>query len=133
VSLAARIALGGMRQQVVIAGQTIFSPPDSDDTVSPRGLLAQPSNIGQYERTRVAFSPQLDLTARYHVANGLMVSLGYSFVYWNNVMLAGNQIDRSINQSQLPGPVVGELRPLFDFQRTDFWAMGLNFGVEYAF
>jgi hypothetical protein len=54
-------------------------------------------------------------------------------VYWNNVMLAGNQIDRSINPSQLPGPVVGELRPLFNFQRTDFWAMGLNFGVEYWF
>jgi hypothetical protein len=59
--------------------------------------------------------------------------LGYSFLYWNDVVLAANQIDLQVNPTQLPGPPVGELRPLFQFQRTDFWAMGLNFGVEYRY
>jgi hypothetical protein len=133
VSLAARIALGGIRERVVIDGRTLTTPPGGATATSPRGLLAQPSNIGDYERSRVTFLPQFDLTARYHTCSGIVLSLGYSFLYWNDAVLAGNQIDRAINLSQLPGPVVGELRPLFHFQRSDYWAMGLNFGVEYSF
>jgi len=52
-------------------------------------------------------------------------------LYWSNVVLAGNQIDRAVNLSQNPGPIVGEPRPAFAFQRSDYWVQGLNVGLQY--
>jgi hypothetical protein len=31
------------------------------------------------------------------------------------------------------GPLVGSARPAFTFDGTDFWAQGLNFGVELSY
>jgi hypothetical protein len=50
---------------------------------------------------------------------------GYSFLYWNNVVLAGNQIDTSVD---LTAPGTGQ--PVARFNRTDFWVQGMNFGAE---
>jgi hypothetical protein len=52
---------------------------------------------------------------------------GYSFIYWSNVVLAGNQIDTTVDPSQL----ATSTRPAFNFTRTDYWAQGLSLGAEY--
>jgi hypothetical protein len=41
-----------------------------------------------------------------------------------------------VNSSQLPahtGSFVGPPRPAFGFRDTDFWAHGVNFGVEFKY
>jgi hypothetical protein len=40
-----------------------------------------------------------------------------------------------VNVTQFPiqsgnGPLMGAARPAFNFNETDFWAQGLNFGLE---
>jgi hypothetical protein len=46
----------------------------------------------------------------------------------------GDQIDVALNPLQLtPGPFIGPERPAFEFRDSDFWAQGLNFGLEYTF
>ena len=60
---------------------------------------------------------------------------GYTFLYIADVSRAGTGIDRAINISQVPtavgpGPLVGVARPGYTFHETDFWAHGVNFGLE---
>lgn len=48
---------------------------------------------------------------------------------------AGRQIDPVVHVSQFPirsgnDPLVGPARPAFRFDGSDFWAQGLNFGLE---
>ena len=52
-----------------------------------------------------------------------------------NITVSGDQIDLTVNPTQLatptgPGTLVGPARPAFQFDGTDFWAQGINFGME---
>ncbi|MDX1946692.1 MAG: BBP7 family outer membrane beta-barrel protein [Pirellulaceae bacterium] len=130
VIAAGRIALGGMRQRAVVSGRRTTTTANGATQTNDFGFLALPSNIGDYERDRLAFIPQVDLTARYHLNDCWKLTLGYSFLYWNNVALGGNQIDRNLDLSQTTAPT-GNQPPFFRFRSSDYWAMGLNFGAEY--
>lgn len=53
------------------------------------------------------------------------------------VVRPGNQISGNINPTELVnftglprGPLLGEPRPLQQFQTSDFWAQGLSLGAE---
>ena len=95
------------------------------------GLLALPTNIGQYETDSFATVPQVQVNFGYDWKPWLRGTVGYRFLYWSQVARAGEQIDTDINLSQLdPDGLVGEPRPEFEFVLSDFWAHGLNVGLE---
>ena len=56
-----------------------------------------------------------------------------NFLFLSNVARPGNQIDRTVNTTQLFGtpPVVGPARPAPLFNQSDFWAQGVNVGLEF--
>jgi len=123
-----KIALGNMREQVAISGITTATDINGGAVTVDGGLFAQPSNIGVYERNQFAVVPELNVNVAYQVSCDWKVMMGYSFIYFNNVVLAGEQIDRNVNLAQATTPP--DL-PAFNFNRTDFWAMGLSFGAQY--
>lgn len=131
VELLGKVALGAMRERVLIDGRSIVTEPNLPPATAVGGLLAQGTNIGVYERQRLAFIPEVGANLAYDVNPCWRINIGYSFLYWSNVVLAGNQIDRAVNLSQNPGPLVGPARPAFDFQRTDYWVQGINVGLQY--
>jgi hypothetical protein len=63
--------------------------------------------------------------------------VGYDFLYWNQVVRPGNQVDRNINLSQSAvfgsGTLSGPATPAPLFGRSDFWAQGITFGLELRF
>jgi hypothetical protein len=123
-----KIGMGNMRQRVIIDGSTTVNGTG----VSSGGIFAQPTNIGSFERNRFAFSPELNLNVVYNVNDSWSLVGGYSFIYWSDVVLAGNQIDRNVNTSQFAGgPVTGVALPGVKFQETDFWVQGISMGAEY--
>jgi len=67
------------------------------------------------------------------------VFLSYTFLYTNNVVRPGNQINRNINPTQgvafsaPPASLQGAAQPPFKFTSTDFWAQGINVGVAFRF
>ncbi|HEX5104788.1 MAG TPA: BBP7 family outer membrane beta-barrel protein [Pirellulaceae bacterium] len=131
IELLAKLALGGVHEEVAIAGRTITAEPGAAPVVTSGGLLAQPTNIGRYQRGRLAIIPEVNVNLAYDVNPCWRLTLGYSFLYWSNAVLAGNQIDRAVNLSQVSGPLVGPARPQFTFNRTDYWVQGMNFGLQY--
>src|SRR5262249_34676112 len=120
-----------MRQTVIISGQETVTQAGGSPTVTPNGIFAWPSNSGRFHRDVFAAVPELNLNAMYHISPNWRLLGGYSLVYWTDVVLAGTEIDRAVNSTQIPGPQVGPTRPLFAFHREHFWAQGFNLGAEY--
>jgi Putative beta barrel porin-7 (BBP7) len=119
---------------VAINGFTIQTPPGGPAETGVGGLLTQSSNIGDYERNELSVLPQLGVTGGYMVTDRLKLTGGYSFVYWSRVVRPGDQIDLEVNLELLPFGPGGDgipSRPQFVFRDTDFWAHGINAGIEY--
>lgn len=91
-----KVALGSTRQQVSISGSTQITP----GTNREGGLLAQPTNIGEYQRDKFAFIPELTFNLRYHATPNLSFHAGYSLIWWSDVVTAGRQIDTGVNTTQ---------------------------------
>jgi hypothetical protein len=96
-----KLALGDTHETADVNGATTILSPGGGTTVGSGGLLALPSNIGHYSRDIFAVIPEIGLSIGYQFATHVRVSVGYDFLYWSEVARPGDQIDRSINPSQL--------------------------------
>jgi hypothetical protein len=103
------------------------------------GFLALPTNIGHFSRDRFSFVPRVGVNFGYQVTQNLRAFVGYTFLYWTDVIRPGEQIDRVLNLSQNPtfghpgAALFGPARPEVLFKETDFWAQGINFCIEFRF
>ena len=96
------------------------------------GLLAQSTNSGRFTRDMFSVVPEIGVNVGYQITDNLTAYVGYNFLYWTNVARPGDQIDRTINISQLSGGnLAGPARPVFTPRATDFWAQGVNFGLAF--
>jgi hypothetical protein len=120
-----------MKQRTEIVGQTDTTVPGQPVTPSAQGLLALGTNIGVYEQNSFTVSPEIQLAAAYHLNDCIDLTCGYSFLYWNHAAQPGLQIDEVINTTQITGGLVGEPRPAFPNQDSDFFVHGLNIGVQF--
>lgn len=128
-----KVALGGMQQQANVWGRTIVTVPGDAPDSREGDLLALPSNIGVYSRDKFAVVPELRLNLSYHITPAWRVNVGYTFIYWSEVLRAGEQVNTTLNTTQLMPPVVGPAVPTYSFVDGDLWAQGLNFGTELRF
>jgi hypothetical protein len=132
--LLSRLALGNNYQTVQIDGSTVISNSQQDDGTYQGGLLALPTNIGTYSRNQFSVIPQLNANLGYNITPRLRAIVGYTFLYWGNVARAGEQISLDVNETYIPAGFEtpqGPRRPAFIWQPNDFWAQGLNLGLDY--
>jgi hypothetical protein len=133
VRAGAKLGLGITDQQVHIQGSTSVFSPTGVQTASG-GILALPSNIGTYRRTVFGLLPEGSFTIGLNPCAHVRLLAGYSFLWWNNVVRPGNQIDHAVSPAQVPtdvnfGIANGGNRPVFFFHEQSFWVHTLNFGV----
>jgi hypothetical protein len=133
-----KLALGMTRQVVGIDGATSLLTPGAPTLTAPGGVLALSSNIGTYRSNRFTVVPELELTTGYEIFPNAVINVGYNLIYWSDVVRAADQIDRTINTNLVPsaptfGTPGGAARPAFTFNRTDYWAQGLNVGFNFRF
>jgi hypothetical protein len=133
LELLAKIGIGNMKSAATIDGQTTAISP-TGTAVSEGGLLALPTNMGRYERDKLATATEVGLKLRRSFCDGIDLTIGYTFLYLSDVLRAGEQIDTNINVSQLSGgALAGAPFPEFNFQSNGFWAQGISFGIEGRF
>jgi hypothetical protein len=147
------VAVGDSHQVLNINGAAAFAPPfDGIPARQQGGLLALPgANIGRFTQDRFAVVPELGLTLGYQVTDTIKVTAGYNIIYWSSVLRPGDQIDRNLDITKIPDfvdrdangnfidpntgriirPVPGVPRPVL--KEKDFWAQGLNFGLEFRY
>jgi hypothetical protein len=130
-----RIALGATHEVADISGFTTVSPPGFPTVTLPGGLLALSSNSGRHTRDAVAFVPEINARLGYQLTPHVRLYAGYSFLYWNQVIRAGDQIDLAVNPALLPPALAGAtpLRPAFTFNGTGLWAQGVDLGLQLRF
>jgi hypothetical protein len=136
LSVRGRVAVGYNRQEIEISGGTIVTAAPAPPAASVGGLLAQTSNIGRTSRDDGSVAEQVDLRLGWQVTPNLTASLGYSYLYWTDVVRAADQIDRTVNPNLIPpsvSPAAGPNRPVFALQRNVLSAQGLNLQLEYRF
>lgn len=138
VDVLGKVAVGGCHEVITINGASGLDR----NPASPGGLrilegalLATSTNIGRQGTERLCVVPALDVTAGWQWGAHVRLSVGYSLLYWSRVVRPGEQLDRTVNLTQVPihpsfGPLVGPARPAPRFVESDFWAQGLHFGFE---
>ena len=130
------VALGDTQQEVLVNGVTTFTSPTGAVIREPGGLLAQATNIGSRSRDELSFVPEVNFNVGYQFTSHWSAYVGYSFLYWSSVVRPGNQIDIGVNPTQIPsasgqGTLIGPARPAPLFNATNFWAQGINVGLQY--
>lgn len=144
LKLLGKAALGASLSRFLVEGSTVVSEPQTDAAtgrselvVTERhegGLLSQPSNIGRYNTDTFAFLGELGVSLEYVWSPNVRLSFGYTLVYWSDVARALDHVDTTINPTQFrSGDLQGADRPEFRFALEDFWAQGLNAGLEIDF
>jgi hypothetical protein len=133
-----KLAVGPTVERVEINGSTtLFS--GGGITTAPGGILALPSNIGNYHRTVVSVVPEFGANIGINVTPNVQVLAGYSFLLWSQVVRPGYQIDHNVNQTTVPTdinfgvPLSGPAAPLFRFNGELFWIHQFNVGLNVHF
>ena len=132
-----KVALGAIHQVIDITGTTTGISAGTPTTVNG-AVLAVASNIGRFARDDFAVVPELNLQFGYAVNDRLRTYIGYDFLYCSSVVRPGDQINNRVDDRQVP------MSPLFvpgftgnspppPFQRADFWAQGINLGIEFRY
>ncbi len=138
LGLDAKLAMGATVQNIRIAGGTGIQTAMGTAQSLPGGLLALPTNIGGYTSSAFSLVPEFGLNVGLRLGC-VELQVGYTFLYWTNVVRPGAEIDPVINPNQLPAsptygtPTGGINRPAVLFRNDDFWAQGFNFTVKISF
>jgi hypothetical protein len=130
LNLTAKLAMGDTHQTVDVQGNSYTSGIG----YGSGGFYAQPSNSGHFTANQFGVVPAVELRFSYQLRPWLRAFVGYDFLYWNQVVRPGDQIDRNLNLTQSNtlgnGVLAGPALPGVQFNRTDFWAQGATFGLE---
>ncbi|MCI0737824.1 MAG: BBP7 family outer membrane beta-barrel protein [Gemmataceae bacterium] len=132
-----KIALGVNRANVLIEGQTAVTAPAAPvgSLTAQGGFLAQPTNSGRFSRDEFAIVPEVGVNVGYKVCENFRLGIGYTFVYFDNVLRPGEQME-GVAATRPPLFLLGGQTgagPAFSFRETNFWAHGVNVRVEVSY
>jgi len=138
-----KVALGCVQQVVDVNGSSSEAFPGRGAgfvyTNAPGGFFAEPTNIGHHSQNAFCVVPEVDLKLGCNITRDIQAFVGYSFLYLSDVARPGTTIDHNVNLSQsptfsgVPTTLVGPAAPTFSFSRSDFWAQGINLGLQFKF
>jgi|GEM_PF-820719 len=131
-SFTGKIAYGSMQERVHIYGGTRV---DNSGTITEAqgGVLALPSNIGSYHRSRMAYIPEATAQIGYNFTPWASAFVGYNFMYISNLARPGSQVDLAVDPENFPFNAGGGARPGFQFKDDSLWLQGVNFGVSFRY
>jgi hypothetical protein len=132
-----KLAIGETSEELNIVGSQLRTFPNGATATSVGGLLALPSNIGRHHHDQFAQVPELDFNLIFPLVHNLRFSAGFSALYWSRILRPGQQVDRSIDITQIPnfpgaaGAVpTGLASPGVPFRQSDLWLLGIQIGLE---
>jgi hypothetical protein len=138
VDFVGKAALGVTHEVVDIHGATAITSPAGTTVVTPAGFLASESNSGHFTRDRFAVVPEVGINVGCQITRHWRASVGYTFLYWSSVVRPGDQVDVGLSGAQIPtdtrfNPAAGPARPAVLLRDADFWAQGVNVGLEFRY
>jgi hypothetical protein len=137
VDLVTKLGIGTTQEKAIISGGTTVYPSSGPGTTATGGVLATTANIGEYYQSPFALVPELDLNVAFAITPRFSVRLGYTFIYWSNVLRPGDQVNSTVSPNLVPSdPSYGQAgpnQPQYAANTTSYWAQGLNVGLDFHF
>jgi hypothetical protein len=136
VNVLSKVALGPNHEVVTINGLT--RDPTSTVGVASGLLALAGANAGRQTTNRFVVVPEVGAQVGCQVTGHVRMSVGYQFLYVNDVARPGAQIDPAVNLRFVPlsrsfGSQSGPTTPQVTLGRNDFFAHGIRFGVEVSY
>jgi hypothetical protein len=131
----ATVALGVTNSIVTVRGFQQKTRPGEQTQSFTGGLLATGPNLGRFRQRAFSVVPEVTVNLGLMVSPNVRAYVGYNFLYWSNLLRPGDQIDRTVDLTFVPNPPAGvrpsgQIRPTVPFIRSDFWAQGVQLGLE---
>jgi hypothetical protein len=123
----ARMSIGNMHETVEINGSSRIAVPGQAPVTNTGGVFTANSNIGRRSRDEFTAITEVGYTLAYRFAPCTQLSVGYTFIYFSDVVTAGSAIDPTV------GTAGGNTRPQFTFRHGDYWVQGINLGLTREF
>jgi hypothetical protein len=134
LTLVGKLALGVNDMAVNVNGVTSRSDTQA---VYSGGMLANASNMGRLTESRFAAIPEANLAIGWWLTPNFRFKVGYNVMYISDVVRAGSQVSNVVNPAAVPvDPMYGfvpVVRSPLPLQRTDFWAEGITFGIDFRY
>jgi hypothetical protein len=124
-----------MNQQVSIQGSSrsaLIPDPPGPSTDYTNGFFVQ-GQQGNYEQDEFTFAPELNLKLGYSIRSNIELTVGYSFVYWSSVALAGEQITPIMDGTLLLSDTAGAQAAGYGIVDDGFWMQGIDLGLRIDF
>lgn len=128
-----KVHLGNMNQRLAVEG---FSSQEviggGAPVISDQGMFARGDVRGVRERDTFAFAPEMNLRLGYQFRKHVSLHVGYSFIYWSDVALTTDQIDRNvfIDQGNLGNSGPDKYTTL---KSDGLWVQGIDLGATLTF
>jgi len=124
------VSLGGLVRTLKTSGSTDVTIPGLPTDQYAGGLLALPTNIGNYTSTKFVAVPEIRLHANRHITSKLSLNFGYNVLLLPQTWRAAEQTDLTVNNSQIGGGTLSGLsRPEFRGASSDIWIQTLSLGM----
>jgi hypothetical protein len=138
VSLAGRLGVGAVEQNVNIFGSTTLSNAAVGNGSVPVGFYSSNQPSGRANLYRVSFAPDVQLRVGYRVTDRLMVSAGYQFLYITDVARAADVANGRLNTGRIPsgqnfGAAAPPLPTVPNVPFSDYYMHGLTAGLMLTF
>ncbi len=133
-SVMGKLAMGVVRQTVVVSGQTVQTDLTTGAVVTDNreGLYAQPSNVGTYNRNQFAIMPEAGVKAHLDVNSALRIHVGYTVFALTRTVRPTDEIDTTVNVQSLNVDVLAApaLPAPPSFRQQFFRGQMFNLGLE---
>jgi hypothetical protein len=130
-----RAGLGANEDHLETLGRTLLTDSAGVTRYLAGGLYV-PANAGSQDRTQLGCVTEVNLRVGYRITEHWLVSIGYTFLYWSDIIRPAGQINPAVDPRTVPSslaynPAVAAA-PL-QLHATDYWAQGLTVGLEYRY
>lgn len=133
-----KFAMGWVDQDVRIEGFAATGGNQPPQLFPNQSILyVQPTNVGQFSRSRFAVMPELALQVGFQITPRLRAMVGYDIMTVTSVERSGAAINEAVNPARTQFIQVRQdsnaIQPVFAWGGTDFWAHGLTTGLAFSF
>lgn len=132
-----KVAVGSTEEKYKSEGSTTWESTAFGDQFATGGVLVQPNNSVHTKKWKFTWVPEIGADIVISPVDRFRFLVGYSFLWWSNVVRPGDQIDRNVNSGQIPRDVAyytpAIQAPNDHLDQEAFWMQSVNFGIQFDF
>ncbi|MCC9655532.1 BBP7 family outer membrane beta-barrel protein [Rhodopirellula halodulae] len=130
-----KVHLGNMEQIYRGIGSRTFDDGGGAVTSTDGGVLALGNtyNTTDLDEDKFTFAPEANIKLAYQFRPNVSMSVGYSFIYWDDVLLSGDNINNVYNGDGITFPAAPLVQPVSERKDSSLYTHGIDLGCVIDF